>query len=97
LIRLEKRLEGIEAYRAEHGIWGGQIAKARGTVWKPTKVANPIFAEALPYLKELKAKGYSLREICEKATAKYGYEFKRAWVHRLLKRDEEKHGEKHDA
>jgi hypothetical protein len=87
----------IVEYRKEHGLWGGQIAKAAGKKWKPTKVANPIFAEALPYLRELKAKGLSISSICEKATEKYGYEFKRTWVYTLLKRDEEKHGEKHDA
>jgi len=97
LLDSEKRKERIAEYRANGGLWGGQIAKANGTLWRPTKTSNPIFAEALPYLKELRAKGFSLAEICKKATEKYGYPFKRAWVHRLLKRDEEQHGVKPEA
>lgn len=96
LLDSEKRKERVAESRAERGgLWGGQIAKAKGTVWKPTNTPNPIFAEALPYLKELRAKGYSLAEICKKATEKYGYPFKRPWVHELLKR--EQHGVKPEA
>lgn len=78
-----------ERRKAHGGLWGGAIAKQRGVVWKPTKVANPVYQEALPFMRELRAEGFSYQVIADRASHRYGHVFRKAWVYQLLKEPQE--------
>jgi len=80
-----RMIDAIQERRKKYGgLWGGQLAKKKGTHKWGTKEVNPIFAQALPYLKELRAGGFSYEKITEMASEKFGQKFSKAHVHRLI-------------
>ncbi|HYX39959.1 MAG TPA: recombinase family protein [Oligoflexus sp.] len=77
--------------RKEKGLkWGFEIARERGTWKHGAKARNPLWEIALPRLRELKAKGHTIREISKIASREHDELISPATVCRLLKADKAK-------